>query len=301
MEVDSEPIKAKLFELSTQSQETTDGGGCEGGGGGFDSDDETLRYNKDDELYDGEADEEDAKWVAQQHRPATEWEKEDQEEQDENPSANGENRTGIGGDEHDGADSEADEDETVADEPPTISGRTDATAKNQQQQQQGRRRQQHQDGNNKKAGRGGGMGVASDAQLSCPLCFTTVCLECQRHAKYSNQFRAVTGINVVVKYDVFLSLDEVSGGGGGGGRGKSARKQRANRAATAARDSRDGVRQGAQQPAGGGSGGRRQGGEEEEVVEEEMFHPVCCVECDHRVGVYDTEEVLHFFGVVASG
>lgn len=41
-------------------------------------------------------------------------------------------------------------------------------------------------------GRGGSMDVASDAQLSCPLCFTTVCLECQRHARYHNQARACT-------------------------------------------------------------------------------------------------------------
>ena len=41
----------------------------------------------------------------------------------------------------------------------------------------------------KKKGRARTMGVESDAQLSCPLCFTTVCLECQRHALYFNQAR----------------------------------------------------------------------------------------------------------------
>lgn len=44
----------------------------------------------------------------------------------------------------------------------------------------------------KKKGRARSMGVVSDAQLSCPLCFTTVCLECQRHALYFNQAR-ITG------------------------------------------------------------------------------------------------------------
>lgn len=37
------------------------------------------------------------------------------------------------------------------------------------------------------AGIAAGMGIVSDAQLSCPLCFTTVCLECQRHARYHTQ------------------------------------------------------------------------------------------------------------------
>jgi len=30
----------------------------------------------------------------------------------------------------------------------------------------------------------------SDAVLSCPCCFNIVCMDCQRHQKYSNQFRA---------------------------------------------------------------------------------------------------------------
>lgn len=34
-------------------------------------------------------------------------------------------------------------------------------------------------------------GRASDAVLSCPACFTTVCIDCQQHSQRSNQFRAV--------------------------------------------------------------------------------------------------------------
>jgi len=44
--------------------------------------------------------------------------------------------------------------------------------------------------------RGNGNGsnkvdVKSDAQLCCPCCFTIVCMDCQQHVKYSNQYRAV--------------------------------------------------------------------------------------------------------------
>lgn len=41
-------------------------------------------------------------------------------------------------------------------------------------------------------------GRASDAVLSCPACFTTVCIDCQQHSQRSNQFRAVfvTNCNV---------------------------------------------------------------------------------------------------------
>ena len=48
----------------------------------------------------------------------------------------------------------------------------------------------HEGGHKMKKGKGKGsddLGVESDAQLSCPLCFTTVCLECQRHVRYLNQ------------------------------------------------------------------------------------------------------------------
>ncbi|KAG1108391.1 hypothetical protein G6F42_016006 [Rhizopus arrhizus] len=31
----------------------------------------------------------------------------------------------------------------------------------------------------------------TDAILSCPMCFTTLCYSCQRHEKYADQFRAM--------------------------------------------------------------------------------------------------------------
>lgn len=233
-----------------------------------------------------------------QHRPAAEC---GQEEQEMSPAdakcANGDD----GVDDGDNDDGE-EEDEIVADQPPTISNKHITAAgddsgegrhppKNKEQQCSS----SSSSSNTNTKRRGKAMtGVASDAQLSCPLCFTTVCLECQRHAKYANQFRAVTGINVNVNHDEFLTLDQVSGGGAGGGR-QGGRNNRGNRA-SAARDSGSSTGRGAQQepPAevGGGEGGSG---------EEEMFHPVCCRECDHGVGVYDAEEVFHFFGVIASG
>jgi len=33
---------------------------------------------------------------------------------------------------------------------------------------------------------------------------------------------------------------------------------------------------------------------------EDLFHPVICQECKTEVGVYDTDEVYHFFNVLAS-
>lgn len=38
-------------------------------------------------------------------------------------------------------------------------------------------------------------GRHSDAILSCPCCFTSICIECQQHAAYHNQFRAMLVMN----------------------------------------------------------------------------------------------------------
>lgn len=55
-------------------------------------------------------------------------------------------------------------------------------------------------------------GRASDAILSCPGCFTTLCLECQQHEQYHGQFRAVSAYNVVV--DKNQLIDPAAGGKG---------------------------------------------------------------------------------------
>ena len=41
----------------------------------------------------------------------------------------------------------------------------------------------------------------SDAVLSCPRCFTTVCMDCQQHERYANQFRAMFVMNIGVDWN----------------------------------------------------------------------------------------------------
>jgi hypothetical protein len=41
------------------------------------------------------------------------------------------------------------------------------------------------------SGGGAGSGRKSDATLSCPCCFTNLCFDCQKHAQFDNQFRAM--------------------------------------------------------------------------------------------------------------
>ncbi|AQK72960.1 hypothetical protein Zm00014a_027180 [Zea mays] len=107
-------------------------------------------------------------------------------------------------------------------------------------------------------------GRTSDAVLSCPACFTTLCLDCQRHEKYVNQYRAMFVRNCKIKTDQVLR------------EGKSKRKKRR----------------------GGRAGDPAAASEGESKGQ--SYHPVCCEVCSTEVGVLDEDEVYHFFNVIPS-
>lgn len=102
----------------------------------------------------------------------------------------------------------------------------------------------------------------SDAILSCPACFTTLCLECQRHEKYVTQYRAIFVVNCKIKND------DVSQFG-------SLKRKRGRRV-------------------------RASGTSDASSVDEETVKGVCCSVCSTEVGVIDEEEVYHFFNVLPS-
>ncbi|XP_014786392.1 E2F-associated phosphoprotein [Octopus bimaculoides] len=45
----------------------------------------------------------------------------------------------------------------------------------------------------------------SDALLDCPACMTTICVDCQRHERYPNQYRAMFVMNCSVDYSENLT------------------------------------------------------------------------------------------------
>ena len=49
----------------------------------------------------------------------------------------------------------------------------------------------------------------SDAVLSCPCCFNIVCMDCQKHKRYANQYRAMFVMGVVVDWKHILVYDEM--------------------------------------------------------------------------------------------
>jgi hypothetical protein len=48
----------------------------------------------------------------------------------------------------------------------------------------------------------------SDAVLSCPCCFNIVCMDCQRHERYSHQFRAMFVMGICVDWKLRLVYDD---------------------------------------------------------------------------------------------
>jgi hypothetical protein len=89
---------------------------------------------------------------------------------------------------------------------------------------------------------------------------TTLCRDCQQHETYHHQFRAMFVFNCHVVTGETLSYKV---------------KERKRRR---------------------GRGKEKQ----EEEGEGELYNPVKCVVCDTKVGVYDKEEVYHFFNVLAT-
>ena len=107
---------------------------------------------------------------------------------------------------------------------------------------------------------------ASDAVLNCPNCFSVLTVSCQQNDHHDGQFRAMFVHNCRVRAGELLCFNGPSSGQSAKGLVEyvppsSKRKQ---------------------------------------VIPDELFYPVHCGICDTRVGVYDKDEVYHFFDVFAS-
>ncbi|ELU06220.1 hypothetical protein CAPTEDRAFT_21278 [Capitella teleta] len=107
----------------------------------------------------------------------------------------------------------------------------------------------------------------SDAVLNCPACMSLLCLDCQKHSSYANQYRAMFVTNCAVDRTELLNYPRAA---------NKSKKQ------------------------------KKKGSEETEemtpaeVNSDDQFHPVRCVTCTTQVGVFDKEDVYHFFNVLSS-
>lgn len=113
----------------------------------------------------------------------------------------------------------------------------------------------------------------SDATLSCPRCFAIVCTDCQRHEKYSDQYRAMFVRNIAVDWDDVWVYDDH----------RKALVRTTATPPTAAPSSDAAV------------------AADSNVDVSERYCTVTCANCDTQVAVLNPiDEVYHFTGCLAS-
>ncbi|VDK45816.1 unnamed protein product [Anisakis simplex] len=117
----------------------------------------------------------------------------------------------------------------------------------------------------------------TDAVLSCPACLTLLTRQCQRHEFYRDQYRAVFVENCKVIGEESLFLPE-SSARKRKGKGKEATK------CTAEEQPKPYTLVSSSEAA--------------KLGRDDLFHPVQCAICSTAVGVYDAEEIYHFFNVL---
>ncbi|RLN48005.1 hypothetical protein BBJ28_00000393 [Nothophytophthora sp. Chile5] len=124
-------------------------------------------------------------------------------------------------------------------------------------------------------------GPETDATLCCPCCFVTVCMACERHATFTNQYRAAAAVNCRVKKDEILTY--TSNGGSSVPASLPFHKRR-NLASAA----------------GSTTATATTGQQIARLLQADEFYPVACSDCGTMVGVFDRDQQYHFFNILPS-
>ena len=122
---------------------------------------------------------------------------------------------------------------------------------------------------------------STDAILSCPYCFTILSNDCQRHEVYSNQYRAMFVFNCKVTSDIQQYKRKRQW--------QHRRKNHNNRNHNNNYNNMADINL------------------TEEMMqnlrlkdeEYEIFYPVKCAVCTTEVGVFDENEIYHFYNILA--
>ena len=126
----------------------------------------------------------------------------------------------------------------------------------------------------------------SDAVLSCPCCFQIVCMDCQRHERYSNQFRAMFVMNITVSWDRTVVPEIMGMQTNEEEDGRKAKVPRVGEGVTSI-------------PIDGTVDDGTK--EEEQDHGKETYYSVECSSCNTQVAALDmSEEVYYFFGCLES-
>ena len=147
---------------------------------------------------------------------------------------------------------------------------------------------------------------SSDAVLSCPCCFQIVCMDCQRHEQYSNQFRAMFVMNIGVRWDKFIPPEGSSSSSNGNPTSSDVgvgENSTSGEEIHQVKKYRQEEANGSSQPPVSIPISQHEDGESHNVHDskQEMYHSVHCNSCHTEVAALDmTDEVYYFFGCLVS-
>lgn len=172
-----------------------------------------------------------------------------------------------------------------------------STTKTQQQEQQSQQMNQHNQNYNIMEQAKILKPRNSDGILSCPCCFQIVCMDCQKHETYSNQFRAMFVMNIGVDWDVTVSTTT---GTNHNHRSRSQHQHQQQQQGNPSNGNNDNI-----------SGTNNTSlnnkpiiptDEECKKADDDIYYSVYCNNCRTQVAALDMrDEVYHFFGCIVSG
>ncbi|ORX78937.1 hypothetical protein BCR32DRAFT_222250 [Anaeromyces robustus] len=124
----------------------------------------------------------------------------------------------------------------------------------------------------------------TDAILTCPLCFTYLCFECQRHELYHNQYRAMFVRNCIVNKNERYRIPEENNNNKNKNRNKKKNKKN-NNSIMEDKETKT----------------EEQTNDNQEIVNnQDYYYPVLCQYCQTQVGLLDQNEIYHLFNVIPS-
>ncbi|KAG0364886.1 E2F-associated phosphoprotein-domain-containing protein [Gamsiella multidivaricata] len=136
--------------------------------------------------------------------------------------------------------------------------------------------------------------IWTDAILSCPMCLTQLCFDCQQHEFYSHQFRAMFVENCRVIENEVLRFPKEAKKKQPPKSGRNA-KSTAGAASTPLSSSSSS----SSAAAAASTSDPAQGFKPSEYDDEDMaYHPVVCEICNTKVALFDQDEVYHYFNVI---
>lgn len=139
----------------------------------------------------------------------------------------------------------------------------------------------------------------SDAVLACPCCLSIVCMDCQQHERYVNQYRAMFVMNILVRWDCKLQYDADASRLVPYDYSDNNHNNNSHDNGHHGNNANHNIRSPARVP--NDDHHHLESAQEQEAQEEGVYYTVCCANCQTQVASLDmSDEVYHFYGCVAS-